>query len=626
MLKTNDPQVLTAVDFLDEVYQKGHTDSELRQYLFHRRRLNITQIDRAFEIHAAHVRARKRTKMEGDRPEVTKTTSTLPQTADLAILLPANREKGKELIKHFLMTEFNYNNVLNCLNEEYYKHLCDLSDRGKIKIQRKELEPMFHRIPQLVKFHKAFYQEMVHRKANFGQFFVRQFNGFREYLEYVKDCNFSTKKMREYLFDKELRKALEQARIVSRRPNDDIMDLLLSPLDRIRTYKEFVDNMRNWADKTQASEFEFLEKASRRIGRIVDLVGMYKHTIINRNEMNKVQQFLDKQCTIITPNRRIVRRGLMTRRTTTWPVRNKHYVFFLFNDVLLWTTKKGELQNLVFLRDCEVKQSESKNSPERKFEVIANCTQHYKYHKHLKLECKEPRQRDQWFKAIKREVAQSKLVKTAKVNSKTSPMEQELVKYIEKQAENQPDYLKPPPDTGNTVESKSKEASEASIDHEFEEEISNPRHRRYQHSMNFEAKDLNENFLPMEDMSLASESEQEPSVVDHHEYGNSMGVLFPNVTGQKEKSKEISQESINRIQGHDGRTEIFSRGSYSVDPNERDSRHNWRSQQRPNSDSMSTSSKDRIERPKKTSIIRRGESSVANLRRLSSCTICLDNF
>lgn len=625
-MNTKDPQVLTAVDFLAEVYQKGHTNTELRQYLFHRRRMNTTQIDQAFEIHAARVRAAARTQGEGERPEVTKSTSKSLKTEELSFLLPANREKGKELLKNFLMTEFNYNNVLTCLNEEYYTHLCDLSDRGKIQIKRKEIEPMFHRIPQLVKFHKAFYLEMVHRKANFGQYFVRQFNGFREYLEYAKDCNFSTKKMREYLFDKKLRKALDQARMISRRPKDDLMDLLLSPLDRIKTYKNFINSFRDWADKTQTSEFDFLEKASRRIGRIVTAIGMYKHTIINRNEMNKVQQFLDKQCTIISPSRRIVRRGLMTRRTTTWPVRNKHYVFFLFNDVLLWTSKKGELQNLVFLRDCELKPSESKNSPERKFEVIANGTT-YKYHKHLKLECREIRQRDQWFKAMEKEIVQWKVSKISKVNTTTSPMEQELANYIEKQAESNPDYLTPPPDTENTVDNKSKEVAEANVNQEFEEEIINPGHRRYQHSMNFEAKDFNENFLAIDDMSVTSESEQEHMVMDHQKYGNSMGALFPNVTGRKEESKETSQESINRIQVQDGRTEIFSRGSFAGSRlPERDSRPSWRLQPRPNSEDMSSSSIGRIERSKKTNNIRRGAKSVENLRRLSSCTISLNEF
>jgi len=627
MLNTKDSQVKTAVEFLAEVYQKGHKESELRKYLFHKHHMTKTQIDMAFEIHAARIRAKKELAGEGERPEVTKMTSPASSlSSDLSFLLPENRDKGRSLLKHFLKTEFNYCNVLKCLSEEYYKHLCELSDRGKIKITRKELEPIFHGIPQLVKFHKAFYQDMRQRKGNFGQFFVRQFTGFRDYLDYVKDCNFATKKMREYIHDKKLRKCLDQARQTSRRPNDDLMDLLLSPLDRIKTYKEFLDSLREWADKKQKSDYGSIETAARRIGRIVDWIEMYKHTIINRNEMNKVQQFLDKQCTIISPNRRIVRRGLMTRRTTTWPVRNKHYVFFLFNDVLLWTTRKGELQNLVFLRDSVIKPSTSKTNQKLKFEVIADGRQ-YQYHKHLKLECKEIRQRNEWYNAIEKEINLSKKLITKDKASKPSAMEEDLANYIAQHAENRQDFLTPPPDTENTIEKKTNDFSEEIFEHEAEEEvITNPGHRRYQHSMNFEPQDFNGAFLfAPDDVSVTSDNEDHIHMKQETNYGNSMGALFPNLNGRKYESKESSPLNQRR---EDGRTEIFSRGSSHSSGSSVYERNNsgWSriSPKRQNSRSESKFTNE-DERAKKTSIIRREESPIDKLRRQSSLTISLND-
>jgi len=625
MLNTKDSQVKTAVEFLAEVYQKGHKESELRKYLFHNRHMTNTQIDMAFEIHAARVRAKKEL-AGGERPEVTKTTTpTSSLSSDLSFLLPENRDKGRSLLKHFLKTEFNYCNVLKCLSEEYYKHLCELADRGKIRITRKELEPIFHGIPQLVKFHKAFYQDMRQRKGNFGQFFVRQFTGFRDYLDYVKDCNFATKKMREYIHDKKLRKCLDQARQTSRRPNDDLMDLLLSPLDRIKTYKEFLDNLREWADKKQESDYGSIETAARRIGRIVDWIEMYKHTIINRNEMNKVQQFLDKQCTIISPNRRIVRRGLMTRRTTTWPVRNKHYVFFLFNDVLLWTTRKGELQNLVFLRDSEIKPSTSKTNQKLKFEVIADGRQ-YQYHKHLKLECKEIRQRNEWYNAIEKEINLSKKQQVTKdTPSKPSAMEEDLANYIAQHAENRPDFSTPPPDTKNTIEKKTNDVPEEIFEHEAEEEITNPGHRRYQHSMNFEPQDFNGvfSFAP-DDVSVTSDNEDHIHINQQTDYGNSMGALFPNVNGRKDESKESSHLNQGR---EEGRTEIFSRGSSHSSGASVYERNNsgWASTPERQNSRSDTKFTNEDERAMKTNIIRRDESTIDKLRRQSSLTISLND-
>jgi len=122
--------------------------------------------------------------------------------------------------------------------------------------------------------------------------------------------------------------------------------------------------------------------------------------------MNKVQQFLKKQCNIFVPNRRIVRRGVMRRRTTGWSARNKQYIFFLFNDVLLWTTQNGDLQNVVMLQDCEVMESEAKNSPHRKFKVVSSGQKN----KILLLECDSERQRNEWFEAIKSTVTMAKSI------------------------------------------------------------------------------------------------------------------------------------------------------------------------------------------------------------------------
>merc|ERR1719410_1144876 len=105
--------------------------------------------------------------------------------------------------------------------------------------------------------------------------------------------------------------------------------------------------------------------------------------------MNKVQHFLDKQCDILAAHRRIIRRGMMIRRTTGMLARNKQYIFFLFNDVLLWATKKRELQNVVQLRNCEIMPSDQRDNAEKKFTVVSRGQRH----KTLLLECVTKKQR-----------------------------------------------------------------------------------------------------------------------------------------------------------------------------------------------------------------------------------------
>lgn len=150
----------------------------------------------------------------------------------------------------------------------------------------------------------------------------------------MKECAETINKMRECVRDTNLHNCLERIRDQSKFKGEDLVDLLLIPLQRIFEYKEFLDNIRNLAEKNN-SEYDYLGRACRRIGRIASYISKYKEGLTNRNEMNKIQLFLGTQCAILSPNRRIVRRGKMTRRTTGWTARNKRYIFFLFTDLLL---------------------------------------------------------------------------------------------------------------------------------------------------------------------------------------------------------------------------------------------------------------------------------------------------
>lgn len=404
-----------------------------------------------------------------------------------------------------------------------------------------------------------------------------------------------------------------------------MMDLVVTPLDRMRDYRDFLDGLYRFADKAQDSDYTFLGKASRRIGRIVDWIEMYKHTIINRNEMNKVQQFLEKQCTIISPKRRIVRRGLMIRRTTSWPARNKHYVFFLFNDVLLWTTRKGELQNLLFLRDCEIRPSLSKTNPMRKFEVLATGTE-YKYQKLLKLECQEVRQRNEWYKVMEKEIGLARKASTENNSNTKSPMEEDLANYITTMADTAPDCVTPPPKTQNIVEHKKEESNGATVEPEDEEEITSPGHRRYQYSRNFEAQEFSGNFLPLDDMSVISETDQDNMLDMQEKYGDSMGALFPSPDSKKEESRDNSNGSINRIQRHKkGREGIFTSSNSSVI--KRTSSDEWGSPRRRSPGSSPGSRAEHRAARQRTNIIRRQETPIVDeLKKQSSCTFSLNEY
>jgi len=420
---SEDEKVATTVEFLWEVYQKGFQNKpNLRSYLLSKHALTPDQVDEAFRIHQSKLESegnvvqedlgrqlkfQRMSNGDGERPEIITDTNPTGAPRTLTFLLKENQAEGEKLFLDFLKNENNYCSILECLHSEYHDTLMRMAGQRKIEMTKKEVDEIFTPIPNLLKFHRNTFFAHLSQGADIAKTFLRFFKVFAGYVEYMKECTQTVKKMRLYSGDKKLWKLMQRIKRRSKRESDDMVDLLLAPLDRISEYREFLDKLHELADSDQRSPYELISKAARRIGRVSLYIEKYKHGIVNRSEMNKVQQFLSKQCNIFAPDRRILRRGMMIRRTLGWASRNKQYIFFLFNDVFLWTTKRGELQNVVMLRDCEVMGSDAKNNPNRKFKVVSSGRKN----KVLLLECSSERQRKEWFNAIKEVIAAAKATK-----------------------------------------------------------------------------------------------------------------------------------------------------------------------------------------------------------------------
>jgi len=269
----------------------------------------------------------------------------------------------------------------------------------RFQMTRTEVDEIFLGIPRLVKFHRTFYHDLS-QGSNIGRMFVRLIDYFKGYTEYMKNCAKTIQKMRDYIEDKIFWTCLKEIRASSRRRKDDMIDLLLAPLDRIMDYNDLLNTLLPWADKMQHYDYQFLRKASCRMCRIAKYIAQYKHGILNRNEMNKIQIFLGEQCWILSSKRRILRRGVIIRKTARWPPRKKSYVFLLFNDILAWATSEGELQSTVELRRCTLKPSDAKTNRDRKFKVLVSAKLRRNKGKTLLLECSSRRQRDEWYSAM----------------------------------------------------------------------------------------------------------------------------------------------------------------------------------------------------------------------------------
>jgi len=404
-------KIATAVEFLKDVCAKGYSEDILKKYLIEKRGLTTEEVAVAFIINNNRKESAKEDKIWGnrkkggksDRQEKPSSFSSRKQVQDVSFLLPSKQAEGEKLINEFLDTETAYCSVLQCLKVEYYDVLTRYAKRGRFDISKKDLDEIFIRIPGLLKFHNEFFLDLK-RGSQISRMFVRLFKFFEGYAQYMTDCQKTVHKMRKFIKDPRFQGALLQIAQKSVRPNDGMMDLLLIPLERMLDYRDFLNKLYSWGDRTMLSEYELLGKAARRIGRVAAHIEKHRNGICNQNEMNKIQKFLRDQCDILAPDRVIVRRGMMFRRSSGWAGRKKRHVFFLFNDMLLWASKNGSLQNAIQLRLCNVVPSSSKNNADRKFTIVYRGEKS----KSIKLECAMTTERNDWYNTLKKTITAAK--------------------------------------------------------------------------------------------------------------------------------------------------------------------------------------------------------------------------
>lgn len=423
-----DSGVSTAVGFLDDVSKKNWNEADLRRYLIGKRGLSNTQVQEAFRIHHAKSTRRSRncsttninmddekafkspSSGSAERPELQITSPQKDINAksnnaknNSSYLMLSKKADGEKLIEDFLLCEKGYCGVLECLNHEYLQELIWQAGRGAINFGQEELRELFSHIPKLLNFHKSFYTDLM-VGSNIGRLFIRRLSFFKTYGEYIKEVTSIIEMLRKHIFDRKLWKCIGSIRSRSRLTSNDLTDLLITPLDRIIDYQIFLGRLHLWADKAQAAEYEFFAKAARRIGRVAKYIETYRHGVINRSEMNRVQQYLGNHCWIIEPDRSIIRRGVITRRTSGWTSRKKKYHFFLFTDALLWTKQNGTIKNIVKLFDCKLLPSDAKYDSNRKFKISIDMTKTNPGTKQktkiLLLECDTERQRETWYNTL----------------------------------------------------------------------------------------------------------------------------------------------------------------------------------------------------------------------------------
>jgi len=406
-------KINTALEFLGEVDFERYSDVVLKNFLMEKVELTAEEVDITVAIFK-HRSAKAGRQKHGRKPNRARRRRLLEQSddsvffstcnaMDLSFLVMSRRRQGQQLVEDFIKSEEIYCSILESLMRNYYPLLVRFSSQNKLQISRNEVDEIFHRIPALLRLHKGFLLDLK-RGFSISRLFLRMLNFLEGYTLYMRECEQIVAKMREHIGDTRLHLCIQLVRQRSMLPNKDMIDLLITPLDRMLDYNNFLYKLLSWSDETKVNEWALMSKAARRVGRVTNHIGRYKFGIFNQNEMIKIQSFLKDKYDIFSSERVIIHSGMMISHTSRWRSRKKRCIFFLFNDILMKTERNGVLRSIIQLNNCRLAPSKSRKLRERKFEL----TYHSKKSKLLKLECTNMSERDEWYEALKVTISAAK--------------------------------------------------------------------------------------------------------------------------------------------------------------------------------------------------------------------------
>jgi len=435
----SDDDVITAAFLFQEICQKPEicNMSKLRNFLVRKRGFNCRQVIEAFKFHRTWINgsllksdnvsdssecandpgeskvppseSTAITEYSASPPETKssswaisnsgyKTNKPCKKRPEHLFLIPPRQIEGQQLLDDFLASEKKYCAVLRCLYNEYYKELFFKAEQRAFLIDRKKIEAIFYHVPKLLKFHRHFYKSLKGGSC-ISHTFIKHFDMFKRYIVYMTNCSKTISKIRGYINDENLWKCLASIRQRSKQ-EDDMFDLLLIPLDRISEYWKFLESLHEWTDRRHSVEFSTRDRTRRRIARIAKHIERYKHSIKNSCEVHKVQLFIGDSYKIVSHDRKIVRRGVLRCKSSDGIVGEKEFIFFLFNDVLIWTTEEGQLQNQVELRYCEIFPPDDGDDQERQLLLKFGP----KSEENIILMSESKMEMDAWRHALKTEI------------------------------------------------------------------------------------------------------------------------------------------------------------------------------------------------------------------------------
>jgi len=233
------------------------------------------------------------------------------------------------------------------------------------------------------------------RFSEFFRLYIPYLNGYEQSLNTFNELR-KHKKFSDWL-NGDVKNALKEQATKNGTTPLDLLSYMISPVQRVPRYVLLLKELKRQTSPSHP-EFASLGDALAAVQRVASVINEGQRAIENMSKLMTVQQrIIGEFETLIQPHRRLIREGVVNATYTHGmfaTLRTRRSVFFLFSDLLLWTSEEFKFKGSIDLTPAKV-------SPKTATSFLIDTAQRV-----VTVSCDTEDETKSWFEAIDNVICQ----------------------------------------------------------------------------------------------------------------------------------------------------------------------------------------------------------------------------
>jgi len=190
----------------------------------------------------------------------------------------------------------------------------------------------------------------------------------------------------------------------------DLMSYMIMPVQRVPRYVLLLKELSKYTSPSH-SEWQAIEDALLKIKDVTADINEAKRQMEHMTRLMEVQSRIQGEFgTLVVPHRRLIREGKLQEMTSTrlfGSLKPEPRVFFLFSDILLWTTDSYKFKG--YVQNTTTTIEDDKKLGPNTFSLTTSKL-------HICVACKDANEKESWLKDLREVAEQAKLARGQAMN------------------------------------------------------------------------------------------------------------------------------------------------------------------------------------------------------------------